>query len=121
MMPQRTRTRIKIAVFDTGIDVNQSSICGHLDRIKFGRWKLKQDKMDDFIKAKQSFVEGPSIDQCGHGTRVAELLLKVAPYADLYVGKISNGIMDDNDGTASHIAEVILRFVMDSLWLSVFR
>ena len=73
------------------------------------------------IKAKQSFVGGSSIDQCGHGIRVAALLLKVAPYADLYVGKMSNGMMDDNDGTASHIAEVILRFALDRLWLSVFR
>lgn len=118
MMPQRIRRRIKIAVLDTGIDINQPSICGHLNLINMARWELNRGKMDNPIKAEKSFVGGLTVDECGHGTRVAELLLKVAPYADLYVGKISNSIKDGDAGSASHIAEVSLHFTLGSLWLS---
>lgn len=105
-MPQRIRTRIKIAVLDTGIDINQPSISGHLDVLKMARWELNPGKLDNPIKAKQSFIGGSPTDQCGHGTRVAELLLKVTPYADLYLAKVSNGMRDGDAGSASHIAEV---------------
>jgi hypothetical protein len=106
MMPQRTRSRIKIAVLDTGVDTYQSSIIGHRELIKEKRRAINGSKLDDPIKASKSFVGGSANDQCGHGTRVAELLLMAAPHADLYVAKISHGINDENHDSASHVAEV---------------
>jgi hypothetical protein len=111
MMPQRIRTRIKIAVLDTGIDTNQPSISGHLDVIKMARWKLNPCKLDNPIKAEQSFVGRLPTDQCGHGTRVAELILKVALYADLYLAKISNGMRNGDAESASQVAEVSLNLL----------
>jgi hypothetical protein len=106
MMPQRTRSRIKIAVLDTGIDTYQSSFIGRREFIKEKRRAINGGKLDDPIKASKSFVSGSANDQCGHGTRVAELLLVAAPYADLYVAKISRGMSDGNPDSASHVAEV---------------
>ena len=108
MRPKRLRARIKIAVLDTGIDITHPTIAGHLERIKSERFMASGGKIDNIIKATRSFVEGEPVDQCGHGTRVVELLLRVAPHADLYLGKISNSINDNDMSSASNITNVSL-------------
>lgn len=64
-------------VLDTGLDTAEGFIKGAV--------KLKR------VKAVKSFVPGDSStsDEFGHGTHVASLLLKVAPYAQVFVLKVA--------------------------------
>lgn len=67
--------RVKIAILDTGIDLQHPLIKKHCERIKI---------------CKSFFDRAPEGDQdsCGHGTHAAGLLLEVAPNAELYVGRV---------------------------------
>lgn len=94
--PLRKGGRVKIAVLDTGIDLEQLEI--QLDEARQTR---------DPIIAIRSFVKPEAgdghKDTCGHGTHVMEILLKLAPEADFYIAKISHGLEVDE---VDHIAEV---------------
>jgi len=62
--------RIKIAVLDTGIDMGNSFFSNLQNQIKC--WPSEADCKDSD----------------GHGTHVAQLLLKIAPHADLELPKL---------------------------------
>lgn len=74
-----THDRIRIAVLDSGVDDMDSKI---RYAMRFGRINTQKSK---------SFVGKPNEwqqDTYGHGTHVTQLLLKTAPAAEIYVGKI---------------------------------
>jgi hypothetical protein len=76
------RERIRIAVLDSGVDDTDSMIRA---AIKFGRINTQRSK---------SFVGRPDEwqqDTHGHGTHATQLLLKTAPAAEIYIGKICTG------------------------------
>ncbi|KAL2071817.1 hypothetical protein VTL71DRAFT_13052 [Oculimacula yallundae] len=75
--PEVVHDPVKIAVLDTGLDQAENSIKG----------AVRQKR----VKVVKSFVPGdPSTsDEFGHGTHVASLLLKVAPYAQVFCVKNS--------------------------------
>ncbi|KAL6720849.1 hypothetical protein ACLMJK_002774 [Lecanora helva] len=85
--------RVKIAILDTGVDRTHASI--------ESQWSKR-------IKGVKSWVnsEGGDIDQCGHGTHAAALLLKVAPEAHVYVARIAK----DNNSSINHnnVAQAIM-------------
>lgn len=92
--------RVKIAILDTGIEVENSSLQGVLDNIKHSR---KDSGFRDWrkspIRAVQSFTTSPDSsekDIVGHGTHVAWLTLKTAPDVDLYIAKVSCGKQFDD-------------------------
>ncbi|KAM5342058.1 hypothetical protein ACJ41O_015089 [Fusarium nematophilum] len=75
--------RIRVAILDTGIDDTN---------IFFRAAKRSRRRRDSPIMMRESFLAGTAAtDTDGHGTNVAALVLKMAPEADLYVGKISSG------------------------------
>lgn len=76
--------KIRIAILDTGIDESNTFFRGVL---------CTRRERDDPVKEKKSFVGAPNEcgDTFGHGTNVAHLILKIAPEADLYIAKISDG------------------------------
>ena len=87
---QKTQ-RVKIAVLDTGIDLNNAWIASKAGMIKC--W--------------------PSIREChdtdGHGTHVAYLLLRLAAHAELHVAKVSISqtlSTSDIDDAVKRIADV---------------
>lgn len=84
---------VKIAVLDTGIDLEHSYIkgCKYANRIK---------KLKSFVPGDEKIDDG-----CGHGTHVAALLLKVAPECQIYVAKVASGSTIPTD---HKIAEVSL-------------
>jgi hypothetical protein len=84
---------VKIAVLDTGIDMQHNYIkgCKKANRIKYVKSFVTDDKRLD--------------DVCGHGTHVAALLLKVAPECQIYVAKVASGGKIPTD---HNIAEVSL-------------
>jgi subtilisin family serine protease len=74
----RGAPEIKIAVLDTGVDSKHPFIDEAITRSKR-------------IVCLKSFVqEDPSTeDEFGHGTHITNILLKIAPKAQIYVAKVS--------------------------------
>ncbi|KAF2466865.1 subtilisin-like protein, partial [Lindgomyces ingoldianus] len=86
---------VKIAILDSGIDLIHQDIHAQNDNIKDVR---------SWVDGKRGARDRRGGDQCGHGTHVAGLVLKVAPDADVYIAKVTNGTsLQDVD----HIAEAI--------------
>ncbi|KAK7704099.1 hypothetical protein SLS64_008657 [Diaporthe eres] len=96
---------VKVAVLDTGLDVTHKNFENH--RFVGGKqvWSSeKQPSQYDRIKACEDFTStGPITekddmkDLDGHGTQVTELILRIAPRAELYIARICEG--DINRGT----------------------
>jgi len=92
LIHQDNPSGVKIAILDSGIDLD------HLDMIA----------VEDRIKDVRSWVSGADGvripkggDSQGHGTHVAGIVLDVANLADIYVAKITQkGTLDDYDGIA---------------------
>ena len=77
--PEQLRdAAVKIAVLDTGVDLKHPFIRG----------AIRQKR----IRKLKSFVTNDTSteDRVGHGTHVANLLLEVAPDAQLYIAKIAS-------------------------------
>lgn len=73
--------RVRIAILDSGLDSENSSL-------------IEDQQLDDpRVKDGRSFVHGTEPhdlrDEIGHGTHALGLLLKVAPFADIYVAKVA--------------------------------
>lgn len=90
--------RFRIAILDTGIRTD--TLRPYLDDIEEARQKQKCRAKDcDPIKAVRSFTGDEADtgeDECGHGTHVASILLRLAPECDLYIAKISSDKEFDN-------------------------
>ncbi|UPK95908.1 hypothetical protein LCI18_006843 [Fusarium solani-melongenae] len=80
---------IRIAILDTGIQTTNSFIRG-VKNSRRGR--------DSPIKQSTSFVSKHSDDECGHGTNVASLILRIFPEANFYIAKISRNLEQDDIG-----------------------
>lgn len=92
--------KIRVAIIDTGINDEDIIIDAATED---GRIKARRDFMDSTDDCK---------DYYGHGTHVARLLLTLAPQAELYIAKVSNG-KSISPPDLFRIAEVckILQFV----------
>ena len=69
--------RVKIGILDTGIDMRNTAF-----QAKNVRRRIK--KRVDFADP-----EGRGVDVCGHGTHCAALINRVAPAADIYIGRVT--------------------------------
>ncbi|OAL03888.1 hypothetical protein IQ06DRAFT_302808 [Phaeosphaeriaceae sp. SRC1lsM3a] len=87
-MPVTESNRIRIAVLDTGVNIEGS--------FWRGRSRVRQIKSSP-IKKTMSFIGDSVHDESGHGTNVAAIISKLAPEADLYIAKISHG--KETEGT----------------------
>lgn len=80
--------RVRIAVLDTGID---------LDHLRIAKSKARIPICNSWV-ASDPFVG----DTCGHGTHIAFVTLRMAPWAHLYVARVfKNGNEVDNAGAAA--------------------
>lgn len=92
---------VKIAILDTGVDDGHLVIQSQNQRIK-GRV--------DWTTSSQEVQERKTLsDSAGHGTHAASILLRYAPSADIYIGKVSAAIKPDTD-FVSNVAKVRHRF-----------
>jgi hypothetical protein len=89
-LPKKSKNkddRIKIAVLDTGIDLENLTISGWTGQIR-------------------CWPSNPSCkDTNGHGTQVAYLLLRLAPHAMLRISKVADS-QNLADANVNMIAEV---------------
>ncbi|KAE9364083.1 hypothetical protein N431DRAFT_120568 [Stipitochalara longipes BDJ] len=95
-LPQVREDRIRIAILDTGILGGDNLITAAKDRIR-GYWspeKLGQASEHD---CKDSY---------GHGTHVARILLEVAPFADIFIAKVSEN-KDLEESKVHYIADAM--------------
>ncbi|KAK4449812.1 peptidase S8/S53 domain-containing protein, partial [Podospora aff. communis PSN243] len=69
--------RVRVAVLDTGVDMRNAVFS---DREVRRRIKARVDFLDP---------EGFGLDTCGHGTHCVSLVNRVAPAADIYVGRVA--------------------------------
>jgi hypothetical protein len=90
--------KTRVAIIDTGICWREPYIAGARERIKAARnWVPRADGIID---------DQDVDDKFGHGTQTASLLLKVAPGIDLYIARVSeDGLVDDESFVAdvSHL------------------
>lgn len=85
---------VRIAVLDTGIDKNSGAIRGGLRT-----HRIQHQNCRSWVGNDSNDVH----DYDGHGTRIAELILRVAPEADIYICKVFNGrslLPDEVEGIA---------------------
>jgi hypothetical protein len=95
----RIPRRTAVAVLDTGYDA---------DSIFFTRPRLQRMKSwKDFA----GNVNQPC-DKNGHGTSVVSMLMKIAPYADVYVARVAKS-MEDLPMAAENIAKAIIWAAVD--------
>lgn len=82
--PDADNGRVRVAIFDTGLDLSHPDI-----------QKARSEGRLHF----HDFVEknGTIIDQSGHGTHCASLILKYAPNAELFVGRVFRNNEADNE------------------------
>lgn len=93
-IPTWQNRNIKIALIDTGINLNDNVIAPERRRFSGKSWINEVEKF-----------ENPFHDTCGHGTHVARLVLKVTTVADILVAKVSKD-KTFTEQNVSNIAEV---------------
>ncbi|OCL13227.1 subtilisin-like protein, partial [Glonium stellatum] len=72
--------RIKIAILDTGVDLEHQDMVACEDRII---------EIRSWVNGANGRIDRGSGDSCGHGTHTAGILLTVAPEADIYIAKVA--------------------------------
>lgn len=103
------QSRIKIAILDTGISTQDTTLSGVCEMIKESREKEQYpEPFWNPIRAVESFIDGDGDDTVGHGTHVALMALKAAPHADFYIAKISNGLAFDNIDSIAKVRRISL-------------
>jgi hypothetical protein len=73
--------KVKVAILDTGIDHMHESISGYVEsRVIMGYCGF----VDDIDESKEA-----TQDTDGHGTHIAALVARIAPWAEIYIAKIA--------------------------------
>lgn len=94
---------VKIALLDSGIDGTHKAFQTRRTRIKgFKSWVA--EPVDEFTieGLSRHTLDKSCRDGTGHGTHKAALILRVAPWADLYIGRV----VEDKDLNAANVATV---------------
>jgi len=80
--------RIKVAILDTGLDLQHPELGSFRGQIKDYQSFLPPERQ-----------QPPFADTHGHGTHVAGLLLRTAPHSDVYIAQIADtvGVVPPNE------------------------
>ena len=99
-----SHANVKIALLDSGIDGTHGFFQTRRTRIKaFKSWvaELVDESMVEGLSRR--ILARSCRDVNGHGTHKAALILRVAPWADLYIGRV---VEDKNNLEAANVATV---------------
>jgi hypothetical protein len=89
---------VRVAILDTGIDSAHPEIARRI-----GKYNVIRDVVDFTEGSPRRTFPETGLDKAGHGTHVASLLIRVAPNAGVYVGRICK---DTSGINADHVAAV---------------
>lgn len=80
---EKASRKVRVCVIDTGLDKTHPSVLAAVsgDRLR---------AVKTFSSDSTPNEDPTANDQHGHGTHVADLILRVAPEAELYVAKVAN-------------------------------
>ena len=92
---------VKVAVIDTGIDLNHGAFSGHLDTVNMKDFLLNTSSPQE---VDSSAVAGTYSDGYGHGTATADLVLQIAPNATILPLRVLDG---NGTGDVQTIANAI--------------
>ena len=92
---------VKVAVIDTGIDLNHAAFAGHLDTLNMKDFLLNTNSPQE---VNASTVAGTYSDGYGHGTATADLILQIAPNAIILPLRVLDG---NGGGDVQTIASAI--------------
>lgn len=86
---KKDEAQVKIAVLDTGLQLDEAL---HANLVRAGR--INSDQCKDFIATtEEDAVHGWKKDSDGHGSRIGQIILDVAPGTVLHIAKV----FKDND------------------------
>ena len=95
-VPPKVSCRVKIAVLDTGVDLEHRKLKKYKDQAQ-----ISQERCRDFVSGDKVIRDGT-----GHGTHCAHTILKLCSTARLYVARVFES--DEADaGTVQKIIEVV--------------
>ncbi|KAF5702070.1 minor extracellular protease epr [Fusarium mundagurra] len=103
---------VRIAVLDTGINKTSGAIRGGLRKKR-----IKHENCRSWVGNDTNDVH----DYDGHGTRIAELILRAAPEAEIYICKVFNGrnlLPDEVEGIAKAITYAVDVWKVDIISMS---
>ncbi|TXC10464.1 hypothetical protein FocTR4_00005991 [Fusarium oxysporum f. sp. cubense] len=103
---------VRIAVLDTGINKTSGAIRGGLRT-----HRIQHQNCRSWVGNDSNDVH----DHDGHGTRIAELILRAAPEADIYICKVFNGrslLPDEVEGIAKAITYAVDVWDVDIISMS---
>ncbi|KAF1970551.1 subtilisin-like protein, partial [Bimuria novae-zelandiae CBS 107.79] len=101
---------LKTAILDSGVDTKHGIIRQYKPKIKNFR---------DWINNKNGQQDLQMMDNVGHGTHVAGLVLAVAKIAHLFIGKITDdNSLGDRDCVANAIQHAVKEWQVDIISLS---
>lgn len=93
--PQDDYEKVKVAVLDTGIDASHPVFLKHV---------FNDENCWDWTGS-----GSPTVDRIGHGTHSAALVLRIAPNASLYIGKVFDSV-NGNVRTPHLVAEASKKY-----------
>lgn len=78
----KSSSRLRVAILDTGIDINHPEIFG-----------------DERVKERKSWTGSPADeDASGHGTHIASTILSLTSNVDVYIAKVTeSNVLEDTD------------------------
>ena len=88
--PSKSVLPVKIAILDTGLDIDHDCIEAHAERIQGENWLSKP-------RSKSLH------DSHGHGTHIAGIILDLIPHSDVFVAKVTDGAATD-PGTLAQVS-----------------
>jgi hypothetical protein len=106
--------RVRIAILDTGLELPKHAVNIYKDRIMdFKDWVVGGNEAN------------PWVDDDGHGTHSAGLILKVAPEAELYVARVfekqgTGSDLESSKTIKSNIAKVRQIMKINRSWSCSF-
>lgn len=83
--------RVRIAIIDSGLDGTLHEFQLRWTRIKgYKSWVHPQRQAYSPTGLRKSFLLDDCGDEVGHGTHLAALILRLHPWADLYVARVTD-------------------------------
>lgn len=104
--PGRTK-RVRLTVIDTGIDASHPFVAERWSKQRWNQDRVPLPLFNDFTAADESRKADP-VDEDGHGTFIAGLVLQVAPDVELSVARIARDreTLNQDRGMEERIAQV---------------